>query len=318
MKSQNRIYSVSPKWFPVLALALFLFIPGRHDWFDTGPKPSMEFEFEYETDELLQIVEGTLFECSEPDCSDAKPLEALGPQRFTCEVNRCSSMAYGYSDYHRLAIRFSDGKTRESNIFESDSFSTTYRVVVREDELIVDKIRGRVNPLGLTLIGLILGALFALFLSLGMFVLMILMIIRAGEGKADFNTSRWVFVSLWLVMGILLVFASIFYIAVPITLAIEGFLALLYAIFRKRSKITTLTMVALANMITIPILWMGANMLGGENLTLFTAVAEIIIWLVESAILYLTQRDSLPFREALLFSLILNGCSYLIGLFLVL
>jgi hypothetical protein len=316
MKDRNCVSSCPPKWLSFLALALFLFIPGTHDRFDIWPKPSMEFEFEHETDSPLRIVGGTLFECSQPDCSDAKPLESLGPQHFTCEANRCSSMAYGYSEYHRLAIQFSDGKTRHSNVFERHpSFSTTYRVVVWEDELAIGP--AWVNPDSLILLGFMLAPIFGP-LGLAMFVLMVIVIIRAGEGKADFNASRWLFVLLWLAMGLLLVLASCLYLAVPITLAIEGFLALLYAIIRKRSKITTLTMVALANMITVPILWMGASMLVGENTILFTAAAEVLIWIVESVIFCLTQRDSVRFREMLLLSLILNGCSYLIGLLLVL
>ena len=106
---------------------------------DTGPKPSMEFEFKQELNsEAVTIVSGILYECDQPDCSDAAPLEELGPQRLYCEVESCRALAYGFAPYHRLEIEFSDGVTRESNIFETASFDSKYTVTVRPDDLLVE------------------------------------------------------------------------------------------------------------------------------------------------------------------------------------
>jgi hypothetical protein len=297
-------------------LVLSICLPTHHVDADIGPKPGMEFEFEYETDQPLQILDGTLYECDLPDCSDARPLEELGPQGFSCTSETCSSLAYHYSQYHRLLIRFSDGKERQSDVFQSNSFDSTFRVWVRENDLAVEKIQGGSNPFGLTLIALFIGGIFTLLLGFILLVLLVITILRAGEGKADFHSSRWLFISLWLVMALLLAVAAIFYIAIPITMAIEMILGLIYAAIRKRSKLTTLTMIVLANTITLLPFWSITSNISGDFQIIFIIFAEIIIWMVESVILYLTQRKTIRFWEAALLSLILNGTSALIGLIL--
>ncbi len=116
-----------------------LFLPVHVVSADTGPKPTMTFEFEQEwSGEKLTILLGILYECEQPDCSDAAPLEELGPQRFMCEAESCRAMAYGFSPYHKLEIQFSDGKTRQSQVFETAGFNSRYTVKVRQDDLLVD------------------------------------------------------------------------------------------------------------------------------------------------------------------------------------
>ena len=122
-----------------LLLITLSFMPLSSAFADIGPKPEMEFEFVQEpAAEQIEIVSGIMYECEQSDCSDARPLEELGPQRFTCEAASCYSMSYGYSPYHRLEIQFSDGKTRSSNIFETGGFTSTYLVTVRADDLVVE------------------------------------------------------------------------------------------------------------------------------------------------------------------------------------
>ena len=130
-----------PKFMKLLSLLLFLLavLPANTALADTGPKPSMEFTFKQElAGEKLTITLGILYECEQPDCSDASPLEELGPQRFTCEADSCRALAYGFSPYHKLEIQFSDGKTRQSNIFETAGFDSRYTVTVRPDDLLVE------------------------------------------------------------------------------------------------------------------------------------------------------------------------------------
>jgi hypothetical protein len=106
---------------------------------DTGPKPTMEFQFKFDPNvEESTIVSGILFECDESDCSDAQPLEELGPQRLRCDAFSCNALAYGFSTYHRLENQFSDGTIRQSNIFETASFESIYTVTVRPDDLLVE------------------------------------------------------------------------------------------------------------------------------------------------------------------------------------
>ena len=106
---------------------------------DTGPKPTMDFEFMQElTGGTLTILSGILYECDRSDCSDAAPIEEVGPQGFRCESGRCSATAYGFAPYHRIEIEFSDGETRQSNVFETAGFDSQYTVTVRPDDLLVD------------------------------------------------------------------------------------------------------------------------------------------------------------------------------------
>jgi hypothetical protein len=126
-------------------LALFTFllmgtlIYNRVVQADTGPKPTMDFAFEFESGvEDSVIVSGILFECNEEDCSDATPLEELGPQALYCEPDSCRAIGYGFAPYIILEIEFSDGLTRRSNIFERTGFDSYYTVYVRPEDLRVE------------------------------------------------------------------------------------------------------------------------------------------------------------------------------------
>jgi hypothetical protein len=99
----------------------------------------MEFTFTQESPGTpVSIVSGQMFECEKSDCSDAKPLMKAGPQGFGCEATTCHALAYGFRDYHRIEIQFSDGKTRQSNIFKTTEFDSIYKVTIRQDDLLVE------------------------------------------------------------------------------------------------------------------------------------------------------------------------------------
>jgi hypothetical protein len=124
----------------VSLLSLLMLFPAQVVLADTGPKPSMDFQFRQEMtgEPPLAIASGVLYECDQPDCSDAAPLEEGGPQGFRCEANSCSAVAYGFAPYHRIEIEFSDGKTRQSNTFETAGFDSKYMVTIRPDDLLVE------------------------------------------------------------------------------------------------------------------------------------------------------------------------------------
>ena len=107
---------------------------------DTGPKPTMEFIFKQNLPEGERhtIVSGILYECDQSDCSDAAPLEEVGPQGFYCDAQSCRAIAYGFAPYHRIEIEFSDEITRQSNIFETAGFDSRYTVTVQPDDLLVE------------------------------------------------------------------------------------------------------------------------------------------------------------------------------------
>ena len=129
----------------ILLSVLLASLSARAVLADTGPKPSMDFQFQQEmTDEPpLTITSGILFECDQPDCSDAMLIEEVGPQGFRCELNSCSAVAYGFAPYHQIELEFSDGKTRQSNIFETAGFDSKYMVTIRPDDLVVE---ARLSP----------------------------------------------------------------------------------------------------------------------------------------------------------------------------
>lgn len=127
------------KFIKLLLLLLSLLLPTQIVLADTGPKPTMDFQFKQELPgEPVTITSGILYECEQSDCSDAAPLQELGPQGFRCDAESCSALAYGFSPYHRLEILFSDGKTRQSNVFETAGFDSKYTVTVRPEDLLVE------------------------------------------------------------------------------------------------------------------------------------------------------------------------------------
>ncbi len=162
---------------PLLLLFFLVFLPARVALADTGPKPTMEFEFKQDLPgEPVTITAGILYECEQADCSDASPLRELGPQRFTCEVNSCYAMSYGFSPYHQLEIQFSDGQTRQSNIFETAGFNSKYTVTVRPDDLLVE---AQLNLLSRT--GLILVACVCALIAVGLLAGLIIFLRRRSK-----------------------------------------------------------------------------------------------------------------------------------------
>ena len=119
----------------IFLLLLLTLLPTFTALADTGPKPSMEFTF---TGQDVTIVSGILYECDQPDCSDAQPLADLGAQGLYCETSRCRALAYGFAPYHILEIQFVDGTTRASNIFETAGFDSKYKVTVNPEDLFVE------------------------------------------------------------------------------------------------------------------------------------------------------------------------------------
>ena len=121
----------------LLLFSLMMILPAQIVLADTGPKPTMEFHFKGLDPEMMQIVSGILYECDQPDCGDAKPLEELGPQRLTCTTTGCHALAYGFAPYHILEVEFSDEVTRRSNVFETAGFNSNYSVTIQPNDLLV-------------------------------------------------------------------------------------------------------------------------------------------------------------------------------------
>ena len=164
----------------LLLLCLQILLPTQIVLADTGPKPSMDFQFKYEsTEEHPTIVSGILYECQQSDCSDAAPLQQLGPQGFRCDTEGCSATAYGFAPYHKLEIEFSDEQTRQNNIFRTAGFDSKYTVTVRPDDL---RVESEFSPTGflppLFLIGI---ACICALVGVGLVVGLIVFLVRRSK-----------------------------------------------------------------------------------------------------------------------------------------
>jgi hypothetical protein len=308
--------------FPKILIASLLFslvfslIWLQPAYADIGPKPEMQFEFSFPEGNPLTILQGSLLECDQPDCQDAQPLEELGPQRFTCGATSCQAMAYGFKPYHRLTITFSDGETRQSNVFSKRFFSANYQVEVRQSDLLVEERLGGINPFSFIFVVSVAGAVCASLLLVAVFVLLVVFFVREDQEKNTFAQSRTFYLLAWLLSIPLIGAGAYFDLALPLTEAIECLLVLGYTHFRKKPRLEGFTIVLLMNLLTQPPLWFALNSSSAHHSWLVFAIAEGFIWLFESVIFYLTQRRSYTFKEATAVCLMLNGLSLTIGLLL--
>jgi hypothetical protein len=299
--------------FVVVLLAL---IPTQSAQADTGPKPSMEFEFVYETGSPLQITGGDLMECEDEACTKAHALEDLGPQGFDCDATSCSSLAYGYAGQMYLVVTFSDGVTRESNLFGKEHFDAYYQVRVRADDMLVEETGGHGDPMGYLLAGMIGGVVLFTGLAFALIVTFIIIVVKGkGEASGEGVKTVW-FVVAWAIGVVLLLVGALFSSAIPLSAAIELALGWAYTLWRKLRKRMVLTMILIANVVTSLALWI--LLTGGlsESTWVGLLIGEGLIWLVEAAVLYVPMRKTIKIGEALLLSLVLNAVSFGVGLLL--
>ncbi len=164
-----------------LLLSLLAFLPEYSALADTGPKPTMEFTFKQGTTSTpVTITSGILDECEQSDCSDAAPLQQLGPQGFSCDAQSCRATAYGFRPYHKIEIKFSDGRTRHSNIFQTAGFDSKYTATVRPDDLLVEA-QGNLSTL--PPFGIIVITCICALIGLSIIVVVIIFIVRRPKGK---------------------------------------------------------------------------------------------------------------------------------------
>jgi hypothetical protein len=298
-------------------LAMATVAPFRTARADTGPKPTMDFAFTYQVSPAPTIISGILYECYQADCSDAQPLMEAGPQRFTCNPDGCSSLAYGYSDYHRIRIVFSDGVTRQSNIFGKTYFDASYQVTVRDNDLLVKEGRGGGVEFPFSILMNILPCLILIPALLLLAIFLLVVAIRASE----FRKARVLYITAWLFSPLLLaiiLLAPSMLAGLLVTLAVELAFAVGYGLWRKRSMALLLTVVWLMNLLTRPLfsrVFGDVLYVAGYSL-IWTLAAEFVIWLIEAGILALALRKEMSIWEALLLSLGLNAASFGIGMLL--
>lgn len=97
-----------------------------------------------------------------------------------------------------------------------------------------------------------------------------------------------------------------------LTLVLETFVAAGFCHWRRKPFKSIILTAGIANLLTQSLLWLVLNLFYRHYLpALF--LAEIVIWLVESAALHLFPSNRLGWREALLLSLAMNLASFGVG-----
>jgi hypothetical protein len=317
MKKTTRLNLIIP--FTLLALYMAV-IPLQRVRADAGPHPSMQFTFISQIKPGPTILSGRLLECTDDTCLQSDTLPELGPQRFECQVNTCYSLAYGYTPYSRLEIEFSDGITRRSNSFTKSEFSANYLVTIQAKSLVVEE-----KPLGPniplfktgapTIFSLLATAIFPC-MELILPVILLVVVIRTGRAGATLASYYNWLEAAWLLAVPATIVGIMWTHGLIITLVVELLLGTGYVLWKKRSASVILTVILLLNLITQPVLWITLSGFSGIYPLFPLLFAEAVVWLVEAGGLYLSQRNSMRFQEALWVSFGLNAASLVTGILL--
>jgi len=277
----------------------------------------MQFTFISRITPMPAILSGKLLECKDAACAESAPLGQLGPQHFECTNNTCNATAYSYSPFHRLQVEFSDGLTRSSNSFTKQAFAANYVVTVLEKSLLVEE-----KPLGPNIPFLRGGAptiwdlLATLIFPLMEIILPVILVglaIRTGRANSSMTSYyKWLDAA-WL-LAIPATLAGISWTkGLLVTLIVELLLGAAYVIWKKRSAKVVLTVILLLNLITQPLLWVTMSGFSGLHPAFVILLLEMVVWLLEAGGLYLSQRSSMQFQEAVRVSFALNAASFVIG-----
>jgi len=311
-----------PKFFiPLILLSLFLAaIPFEKVKADAGPHSSMQFVFISRIDPKPAIVSGMLLNCKDEGCIQFEPLQEMGPQRFECQSYSCHSSAYSNSPFYRLEIVFSDGVTRQSNIFTKRAFAANYQVTILVQSLEVEE-----KPLGPnipffkagapTLWNLLATVAFP-FLESILIIIVVVLAVRTGRvGATPASYYGWMEAG-WLLSIPAILVGMQWTQGLITTLVVELLLGTVYVLWKKRSASIILTMILLLNLVTQPVLWISLSGFSGMSSIYLIFFAEGVVWLVEAGGLYLSQRNTIHFQEALWVSFTLNVASFVVGIFL--
>ena len=157
-------------------------------------------------------------------------------------------MAYGYTSYAKLVLTFSDGVTRESNIFGKEFDESQYEVTVHTSDLTVTETRGinQIFPTGGS-IGLLLRLL---GIVLGLFCIIIITILNTKDKSFDYETAKIPFLSTWVIAVPAVMIGLIFAPTLPLTIVIEGIVISLYTLIKKHRWFHWLTVITLGNLFT--------------------------------------------------------------------
>ena len=101
-------------------------------------------------------------------------------------------------------------------------------------------------------------------------------------------------------------------IALLITVIIEGIVAVGYALWRRKPALPLLFTSICINLLTQSLLWIGLNLFFRQYL-IALAIAEVLIWGLESILLYVVRATELRLQDAVVLSLSMNLASFALG-----
>jgi hypothetical protein len=100
-----------------------------------------------------------------------------------------------------------------------------------------------------------------------------------------------------------------------VTISLESFVVIAYGFWREKPVLPILLTSLWINFFTQSLLWLGLNLFFRDYLVAL-AIAEVLIWGMESSLLYSVSANQLRLKEAILLSLSMNLVSFVIGWFL--
>ena len=100
-----------------------------------------------------------------------------------------------------------------------------------------------------------------------------------------------------------------------ITIVIEGVVVIGYSLWGEKPVKFLLFTSICGNLITQSLLWAVLNLFY-QNYLATLLITEILIWVIETVLLYSIPANQLRFREATLLSLGMNALSFAVGWFL--
>jgi len=108
-----------------------------------------------------------------------------------------------------------------------------------------------------------------------------------------------------------------FFKALSVTLLLELLVTLLYLNLRRLPKKRVLLSIFLANMISLPTIWFAFPFLKMGGVIGLLIIPEIFVILLEAFLIFRLNKNTFTFKKALIFSLILNLVSLLVGGFII-
>ena len=100
-----------------------------------------------------------------------------------------------------------------------------------------------------------------------------------------------------------------------VTIIVEAVVVMGYSLWGRKLLLPILLTTILANLITQSLLWIVLNLFFQHYLVSLYS-AEILIWIIESLLLYRIPANQLYLREAAILSLSMNLASFAFGWFL--